>query len=248
MPSLLQVVHDPSPILLYEHVKLYKHVKQQISVLVGELNLPLVLQAFLYKTVPQLCSTGPTAIISAPTQLADTTSNPFNSPMTSSQYSSYNTSFSAAAAAAGTCPAVQAGAAAAPAAPYSSTGGSSSAEASWPIIWQLVCGQLTSSSAIVSGHAGITVFPAAFTPLVKAAASCAALPAGFPASSGSGVLRFLQAACRRMQCGVIWGALLVVIRLLRLALFVAQVSCSKLQCTCCSCCWCRLGYCCCVSC
>ncbi|KAF6263754.1 hypothetical protein COO60DRAFT_342100 [Scenedesmus sp. NREL 46B-D3] len=167
--------------------------------------------AFLYKTVPQLCSTGP-ATAPNPDALAGNSLDS-NSPLCSNLCNTY-ADISSAAEAADACPAGCYGAAAATASPSSS----SSHAAAWPASWQLVCGQLTSSSATVSSQAGLTVLPAVFKPLVKAAESCVS----GPASSSSGMLGFVGAAVQWLQCRVSWTALVVATRLLRVVLYIAQ--------------------------
>jgi hypothetical protein len=184
--------------------------------------LLLRLQAFLYKTVPQVCSTGPAAA-SPIGQLAgySPSINSFDDLLSIHKPYSYYSNTSFAAEPAGTCPAGQAdGAASTTAAPSSS---SSSSEAAWPIVWKLVCGQLTSSAATVSGTAGMTLCPAVFKPLLQAAQQCAAHPASSSSSSSIGLLGLLHAAVQRVRCRVSWTALLVATRLLRVLLFVAQV-------------------------
>jgi hypothetical protein len=177
-------------------------------------RLLLHLQAFLYKTVPQFCSTGP-APGSYSKKLAGDVPN-FNTPLNTNNVCSDG---SCAVDIAGTCTSDHNGATSATAAPSSSS--SSSDEAAWPIAWQLVCGRLTNSSATASGQAGMTVFPAVFKPLVRAAEACAS-PAN--SSSRGGLQGWLRAAVQRVGCRISWAALLVATRLLRAALFVAQLS------------------------
>jgi expansin (peptidoglycan-binding protein) len=147
------------------------------------------------------------------------TSNPSNT----KHHSTLTNTCSYWAAAAGTCPAVHNSAATAPEQPRSSSSSSSSSdsELSWPLAWQLVCGHLTSSNATISGRAGLTFLPAVFKPLVKAAEACAMNPAS--SSNGGGVLGAMGSILLQLQCVMSWAVLLVATRVLRFALYIAQV-------------------------